>query len=212
MEQPGRGRPVADFRSELHAWLDAHHDELAPPYPAARNARRADRADAAREVDPVRRGLDALRVARARRRTRRVADAAHRARRGAGGPRPHRSRPLLAHRGARPDAHRLRAARARRRGRPAPAVGRRDVVPGVLGAGHRERPRVAELPSGSRRRRGHRVDVDRSTARRSGPAWRSTPTGACCSRGPDRRSRATGASPRSSSTWTRPGSRSHRSR
>ena len=24
---------MADFRSELHAWLDAHHDELAPPYP-----------------------------------------------------------------------------------------------------------------------------------------------------------------------------------
>jgi alkylation response protein AidB-like acyl-CoA dehydrogenase len=23
---------VAEFRSELHAWLDAHHDELAPPY------------------------------------------------------------------------------------------------------------------------------------------------------------------------------------
>jgi alkylation response protein AidB-like acyl-CoA dehydrogenase len=24
---------IADFRSELNVWLDAHHDELAPPYP-----------------------------------------------------------------------------------------------------------------------------------------------------------------------------------
>jgi len=32
MEEPSRGRPVADFRAALHAWLDAHHDELAPPY------------------------------------------------------------------------------------------------------------------------------------------------------------------------------------
>ena len=32
MQQPGRGRPVAEFRSELHGWLDAHHEELAPPY------------------------------------------------------------------------------------------------------------------------------------------------------------------------------------
>ena len=40
---------------------------------------------------------------------------------------------------------------------PLPAVGRGDVVPGVLGAGHRQRPRVAELPRRSRRRPGHRV-------------------------------------------------------
>ena len=66
MDEPGRGPAIADFRAELHAWLDAHHDELAPPYAAAGDARRADRADAAREVDPVRRGLDAVRVARAR--------------------------------------------------------------------------------------------------------------------------------------------------
>ena len=46
MAQPGLDRfgsgpdgselEVADFRAELHAWLDAHHDELAPPYRAAR--------------------------------------------------------------------------------------------------------------------------------------------------------------------------------
>ena len=33
MEHPGRERPIADFRSELHAWLDAHHAELAPSAP-----------------------------------------------------------------------------------------------------------------------------------------------------------------------------------
>ena len=30
MEQAGRGRPIADFRSDLRAWLDAHGAELAP--------------------------------------------------------------------------------------------------------------------------------------------------------------------------------------
>ena len=51
---------------------------------AARDARRPHRADATGEVDALRRGLDAVRMARARRRTRRLADAAHRARRGDG--------------------------------------------------------------------------------------------------------------------------------
>ncbi len=32
MEQAGRGRPVADFRSDLRTWLDAHRAELAPTY------------------------------------------------------------------------------------------------------------------------------------------------------------------------------------
>ena len=32
MEQREGGRPIADFRSELHAWLNANHDELAPRY------------------------------------------------------------------------------------------------------------------------------------------------------------------------------------
>ena len=145
-------------------------DELAPQLRAAGNARRADRADAAREVDPVRRGLDAVRLARARRRARRLADAAHRARRGARGARPRRPRPLLAHRGARADAHRLRAARARGRGRPAPALGRGDVVPGLLGAGHRQRPRVAGLPGGARRRR---RDRDRRGSINGQKVWTS---------------------------------------
>jgi alkylation response protein AidB-like acyl-CoA dehydrogenase len=33
VEEPGRAQAVADFRSRLGAWLDAHHDELAPTYP-----------------------------------------------------------------------------------------------------------------------------------------------------------------------------------
>jgi alkylation response protein AidB-like acyl-CoA dehydrogenase len=28
---------LADYRAELHAWLDAHHDELAPPFPPPGN-------------------------------------------------------------------------------------------------------------------------------------------------------------------------------
>jgi alkylation response protein AidB-like acyl-CoA dehydrogenase len=32
--EPGRGWAIADFRTELRAWLDAHHDELAPAYPS----------------------------------------------------------------------------------------------------------------------------------------------------------------------------------
>ena len=31
---PDGGAAIADFRAELHAWLDAHHDELAPRYAA----------------------------------------------------------------------------------------------------------------------------------------------------------------------------------
>ena len=128
------------------------------------------------------------------------------------GARPRRSRALLAHRGARAHAHRLRAARARRRGRPAAALGRRDVVPGVLGAGHGQRPRVAELPRRSRRRRRHRVDVGDQRPEgldQPGPVLR--PLRAAHAHR-DRPSRATAASPRSSSTWTRPGSPSRRSR
>ena len=34
MEQSERGPAIADFRAELHAWLDAHAAELAPRYAA----------------------------------------------------------------------------------------------------------------------------------------------------------------------------------
>ena len=32
MNEPERGERIAGPRAELHAWLDAHHDELAPRY------------------------------------------------------------------------------------------------------------------------------------------------------------------------------------
>ncbi len=32
MQEPRHERSIADFRAELHAWLDAHRDELAPTY------------------------------------------------------------------------------------------------------------------------------------------------------------------------------------
>ena len=83
MEQSERGPAIAEFRAELRAWVDDHADELAPPFDAAGHARRADRADAPGDGAPVRRGVDAVRVARARRRSRRRADPAHRARRDA---------------------------------------------------------------------------------------------------------------------------------
>ena len=34
MSEPRRGQRIADRRAELEAWLDAHHDELAPTYAA----------------------------------------------------------------------------------------------------------------------------------------------------------------------------------
>ena len=87
-----RPMDIADFRAELTRGSTRTTTSSRRAYLPAGNARRPHRADAAGEVDPVRRGLDALRLARARRRARRLADAAHRARRRARGPRPHRSR------------------------------------------------------------------------------------------------------------------------
>ena len=59
---------------------------------------------------------------------------------------------------------------------------------------------VAAVPG-----RAHRRRLAGDRARRCGPAWPSTPSAACCSPAPARPSRPTGASPRCSSTWTRPG-------
>ena len=91
---------------------------IAPPG----HARRADRADAAREVDPVRRGLDAVRAGpsasadSAARRCCAPSSARRSPRATSPTPASSRSIEVLA-----PDAHRLRAARARGRGRPAAA-------------------------------------------------------------------------------------------
>ena len=61
---------------------------------------------------------------------------------------------------------------------PGPAARGRDVVPGVLRAGHREQPRRPGLPG-----RAHRRGAGGSPDRRSGRAWPSTPTAASCSPG-----------------------------
>ena len=116
-------------------------------------------------------------------------------------------RHLLDARGARPVGHHVRAARAVGRDAAAAAARRRGVVPGVLRAGHRQQPRRR-----SRARRCAPTTAGASPARRCGRAWRSTRSAACSSRGPARRSRRTGASPRCSSTWTRRASRRSRSR
>ena len=148
----------------------------------------------------LRRRLDALGLARAGRRARRLDAAAGLPRRGAHGPRPGRARPLLDDRGAGPDHDRLRLAGAGRRHGAAAAAGRRDLVPGLLRAGHRQQPRRAVVPGHPRP-----TTAGGSPARRSGPAWPSTPSAASCSPAPARPSRPTGASPPCSSTWTRPG-------
>ena len=77
---------------------------------------------------------------------------------------------------------------------------RRDVVPGLLRARHRQQP-GAPWPAGPRRT----TTAGASTARRCGRAWPSSPSAACCSPAPARPSPPTAASPRCSSTWTRPG-------
>ena len=105
------------------------------------------------------------------------------------------------------DDDRLRAARAVGRDGAAAAARRRDVVPGVLRAGHRQQPRRPHVPGGAHRRRlaRHRPEgVDEPGAVRA--ALRAAH--------PHRHARvgAPRASPRCSSTWTRRASRRARSR
>ena len=153
MEEPGGGQAMADFRAELHAWLDAHADELAPRYAppgtldeqiAQMQRVKAILFDAGwmRYGWPERvGGLGGSPMCR-------TELGAALAARDITDPGLFSLIEVLA-----PVAHRLRAARARGRGRAPPALGRGDVVPGLLRAGHRERPRVAELPGRRRRRR-----------------------------------------------------------
>ena len=76
---------VADFRAELHAWLDAHRDELAPRYAAPGTL--DEQIAQMQRVKSILFDAGWMRYGwpEARRRTRRLADAAHRARRRAGG-------------------------------------------------------------------------------------------------------------------------------
>ena len=204
---------IVDFRRELHAWLDEHHDEVAPPYARAGNARRAHRADATRE---------------GRSSTRRA---------GCGGVGPSTSAASAARRCCAPSSARRWPARdladpglfslvevlaptlidfappeLAAEVVPRLLSGDGDVVPGLLRARHRQRPLGPELPRRTRRRPRDRDDVGHQRpegvdqpravlgAVRAAHAHRAAP------------SRATAASPRSSSTWTRRASRSRRSR
>ena len=108
------------------------------------------------------------------------------------------------------DRRRARAFRA------APAAGaaaagdrarRARLLPGLLGAGRGQRPRVAD----DARRAARRLPSS-STGTRSGPRARSSPTGSTSPSAPIRTRRSTGGSRCSSPAWTRPGSRCGRSR
>ena len=178
----------------------------AAPTPA-RNARRADGADAAREVDPVRRGLDAVGLARARRRPRRLADAAHRARRGAR--RPATSPTPASSRSSRCSRRRSSTSR-RRRSRPRSSRGcSRARRCGARGS--RSRAPAATSPSLSCRAVPDGAAAAASSVGHQRPEGVDEPravrpiAACCCTRTGTDRTRATAASPRSSSTWTRPG-------
>ena len=84
---------------------------------------------------------------------------------------PGRTGPLLHDRGAGPDHDRLRHPGAGRRDGAPTAQRCGDLVPGVFRAGDRQQPGRADLPGHPGRRR-----VARRRARRSGPAWPSTPS------------------------------------
>ena len=152
----GRGRALMEtdvFRRELVAWLDEHVDELRPRYERARHARPADGAVLPRQANAVRRRVGPLRMAGGRRRARRAADAARRRRRGGRGARPRRGGHVVDDRGPRSDRHPVRTAGADGGDGAAAPARRRDVVPGFLRAGRRQRPRLAHVPCHACRRR-----------------------------------------------------------
>ena len=147
-----------------------------PPTSGKGTLGRADGPDRQGQAAHVRRRLHALGLARAGRRPRRIDVVAGVPAGGGDRPRPGRAGPVLHAGGPGPDDDRLRPAGAGRHHGAPPAPGRRDLVPGLLRAGHRLEPRVAVVPVRPRRRHvaGHR-------ARRCGRAWPSSPSGACCS-------------------------------
>ena len=222
MAQPGLDRfgsgpagsepEVADFRAELHAWLDAHHHELAPAYPPPGTL--DEHMAQMQRVKSVLFDAGWMRYGWPER----VG--------GLGGS------PML--------RTELGAALAGRDltdpglfslievlaptlidyASPALAA---EVVPRLLSGAEMWCQGFSEpstgsdlaalgLPRRSRRRRGHRDDLDHQRPEgldQPGPVRRPLRAAHAYRR---RRNRAIGASPRSSSTWTRRGSRSLRSR
>ena len=198
---------IAEFRAELHGVARRAPRRARAAVRSARNARRAHRADAAGEVDPLRRGLDALGLARARRR-------AAAARRCCG--------PSSARRSRRATSPTRASTRSIEVLAPtlidfAPPELAAEVVPRLLSGDEiwcqgfsepdtGQRPGVAALPRRARRRRRRTAstlgDQRPEGVDQPGPVLR--PLRAAHAHR-DRPSRATAASPRSSSTWTRPG-------
>ncbi len=144
------------FRKEFRAWLDAN----LPPELAGDglggmldgHRRRSTRAAAGVEPHARRRTLRRDRLARGMGRPGRGRDGTGRLR-GRDAPRPRAGHPQP----ARPFEHRTRDHRARHRGAeggapPPHAARRRHLVPGLLRAQRRFRPRVAALLGGARRR------------------------------------------------------------
>ena len=108
---------------------------------------------------------------------------------------------------ARPDADRVRHRRAEGTVPAGDPRGRRAVVPGLLRARRRLRPRRRDHHGAARQA----TASGSSTARRCGPRWRTRPTGASCSPAPSRARSATTACPTCWCRWTRPASRCGRS-
>ena len=133
----GRLMELDEFRSALDAWLDDARGRPRARSRGRRHPRRPDGPAGQGQAAHLRRRLDALGMARAGRRARGVHPAPRLPGRGADLPGPGRAGHLLDDRGAGPDHDRLRRAGAGRRHGAPPAAGRRDVVPGLLRAGHR---------------------------------------------------------------------------
>ena len=141
------------FKVALDDWLGEHEGDLAPHLQRGRNLGRTDGPPQQGQAVDLRRGLHADGLARARGRARRLLTAPCLPRRGTHRPRPRRARHLLHARGAGTDDDRLRARSTRGcHGAAAPA-GRRSVVPGLLGTGHGEQPRLPHVPRHAHRRR-----------------------------------------------------------
>ena len=203
---------ITEFRSELNAWLDAHAAELAPTYAAPGTL--DEHIAQMQRVKSVLYDAGWMRWGWPERVGGLGGSPMLRTELGAAiaGARSHRPGPVLTRRGAGADADRLRGTGVGRRRRAAAPVRRGAVVPGLLGTRDRQRPLGAELPRRPRRRSEHGNDVDCQRPEGVDEPRASTRTAACSSRAPGPRTRAIAASPRSSSTWTRPESRSSRSR
>ena len=122
-----------------------------------------------------RRRLGRRQLAQGIRRARRHRHAAHHLSRGTRPARAQRAVHRHGHQPARPDADSLGHRGAEETPHPENPRGRGNLVPGLLGTRLGIRPRVAADARGRAM-----ATTSSSTGRRSGPRWRSTPTGSSC--------------------------------